>query len=108
MTRPKTQDPTDPMRARIAVAATALEFGVPDLDVGRPDIRGPLVDFARQVAMYLTQCLYGMNARRVGELFGRDRSTVTHAVRVVEESRNDPLFDAKLARLERWLGAAPV
>jgi len=108
MSRRKTTDPIDPARAKLAVAAAALEFGVPDLDLGRPDHRAPLIDFARQVAMYLSACIFGMTMTRIGELFGRDRSTVSHALKVVEDGRTDPVFDAKIERLESWLGAAPI
>lgn len=104
MPRVRQVDPLDPARARLAVAAVAIEFGVPDLSLERPEQRNPLIDFARQVAMYLASSLFGMTMTRIGELFGRDRSTVSHALRVVEDGRTDPVFDSKIDRLELWLG----
>lgn len=108
MPRRKITDPIDPARAKLAVAAAAIEFGVPELDLARPDQRAPLIDFARQVAMYLSSCIFGMTMTRIGELFGRDRSTVSHALKVIEDGRTDPVFDAKIERLEIWLGEAPI
>ncbi|GLQ19673.1 helix-turn-helix domain-containing protein [Algimonas porphyrae] len=107
MSRRKSTNPNDPARARLALAAAAIEFGVPDLDITRPHQRAPLTDYARQVAMYLSACSFGMTMTRIGELFGRDRTTVSHAIRVIEDGRTDPVLDAKLERLERWLVRAP-
>jgi chromosomal replication initiation ATPase DnaA len=108
MPRRKQADPNDSARAKLTIAAAAMEFGVPSLDLGHPNDRSPLTDFARQVAMYLTYCTFNLNHTRIGELFGRDRSTVSHAIRVVEDGRTDPLLDAKIDRLESWLGMAPL
>ncbi|MEM9599772.1 MAG: helix-turn-helix domain-containing protein [Pseudomonadota bacterium] len=107
MPRRRTTDPNDPARARLAHAAAAIEFGVPDLDITQPHQRAPLIDYVRQVAMYLSACSYGMTMTRIGELFGRDRTTVSHAIRVIEDGRTDPVLDAKLERLESWLCRAP-
>jgi chromosomal replication initiation ATPase DnaA len=104
MPRTRQVDPIDPARARLATAAVAIEFGVPDLTLDHPDLRNPLCDFSRQVAMYLTASLYGMTMTRIGELFSRDRSTVSHAIRVIEDGRTDPVLDEKIDRLETWLG----
>ncbi|WP_298913617.1 helix-turn-helix domain-containing protein [uncultured Algimonas sp.] len=106
MARKREINPLDPACARLATAAVALEFGVPELALSRPGTRSPLCDFARQAAMYLTYCSYDMNKARVGELFGRHSSTVRHAIEVIEESRTDPVLDEQLHRLERWLGQA--
>lgn len=107
MPRRKTTNPNDPARARLALSAAAIEFGVPELDITKPHQRAPLTDYVRQVAMYLSACSYGMTMTRIGELFGRDRSTVSHAIRVIEEGRTDPVLDEKLERLEDWLIRAP-
>lgn len=61
---------------------------------------------ARQVAMYLTHVVFGVTLTGVGDEFGRDRSTVSHACRKVEWSRDDVAFDLLLSRLEWQLRAA--
>ena len=56
---------------------------------------------ARQVAMYLAHTICGYTLTDVGEMFERDRTTVAHACRVVEDQRDDPHFDRALDLLER-------
>ncbi len=61
--------------------------------------------FARQVAMYLTHVVLGLNYSTAGRIFHRDRTTVAHACRVVEDRRDNPRTDALLQALEDVLGA---
>src|SRR5688500_16723856 len=44
---------------------------------------------ARQAAMYLAHVSLGLSLARVGEPFGRDRTTVAYACARVEDSRDD-------------------
>jgi chromosomal replication initiation ATPase DnaA len=80
-------------------------------DVAREDIerasRGPAhVALARQVAMYLHHVLLGQSLTQVAARFGRDRTTVAHACRLVEDRRDDAAFDRLLAILEEGIGAS--
>jgi len=58
------------------------------------------VALARQVAMYLAHVACGLSLTDTGRLFGRDRTTVAHACGVIEDRRDDPLFDRALDLLE--------
>jgi chromosomal replication initiation ATPase DnaA len=58
------------------------------------------VAFARQLAMYLTHVMLGLNLTEAGRLFGRDRTTVAHACGLIEDRRDDPDFEALVAGLE--------
>jgi chromosomal replication initiation ATPase DnaA len=58
------------------------------------------VAFARQVAMYLAHVGAGLSMSEVGRGFGRDRTTVAHACRHVEDRRDDPRIEAMLVCLE--------
>ena len=58
------------------------------------------VAFARQVAMYLAHVAWGLTLTEVGHVFARDRTTVAHACGLVEDSRDDPVFDRSLELLE--------
>jgi len=49
--------------------------------------------FARQVAMYFSHVLFGLTLTQTGALFERDRTTVAHGCRVVEDCRDDPVLD---------------
>jgi len=61
---------------------------------------------ARQLAMYLVYTTLGENMVKVGAIFGRDRTTVAYACRLIEDRRDegDTAFDAELARLELAAG----
>lgn len=72
-----------------------------------PTRRSRSAAFARQTAMYLTHTVFGFSFSRVATAFGRDRTTVSHACRVIEEQRDDPEFDALLERIEDALSELP-
>ncbi len=58
---------------------------------------------ARQIAMYLTYVGFELSLARVALAFGRDRSTVAHACRQIEDARDAAEFDSWLNQLERGL-----
>jgi chromosomal replication initiation ATPase DnaA len=58
------------------------------------------IAFARQVAMYLAHAACRLSLTDTGRLFGRDRTTVAHACTVIEDRRDDPVFDRALDLLE--------
>lgn len=60
---------------------------------------------ARQLAMYLSHVVLGRSLTEIGDAFGRDRTTVSHACAVIEDMRDDPAFDAEVTALERRLEA---
>ena len=62
---------------------------------------------ARQVAMYLAHIGFAWSMKRVGDAFGRDRTTASHAVKRVEDLRDQPGFDRLLEGLESCVRAAP-
>jgi uncharacterized membrane protein YtjA (UPF0391 family) len=68
------------------------------------------IALARQIAIYLIHTRLGFSFSQTGEVFGRDRTTAAHACRIVENSRDEPGFDATLDCLEHavdlWPGLA--
>jgi chromosomal replication initiation ATPase DnaA len=50
--------------------------------------------------MYIAHVVFGLQLAVIGSAFGRDRTTVAYACRTVEDARDQPAFDAALARLE--------
>jgi chromosomal replication initiation ATPase DnaA len=60
---------------------------------------------ARQIAIYLLHTGVGLSLNQVAPLFKRDRTTVAHACRKVEELRDDQHIDTLLGHLERSLDA---
>lgn len=53
--------------------------------------------------MYLMHCIFGTTKTRIAEVFGRHFSTVSHACKVIEDQRDDPVLDQKLIGLENKL-----
>ncbi len=78
----------------------AMAFQVPLRELRARTRRRAQIAFARQVAMYLAHVAYGLTLTEVGNLFTRDRTTVAHAFGLVEDRRDDPLFDTALDHLE--------
>lgn len=80
-------------------------FGVSGVEFELPTRGRAEVALARQVAMYLSHVALGLSLTDVGRLFRRDRTTVAHACAVVEDRRDDAVFDRVLDLLE-WIVAA--
>lgn len=80
-------------------------FGVSACEMRGQQRGSGKIAFARQVAMYLAHVVGGLSMAEVGQLFGRDRSTVAHACAVVEDARDDAMLDRALGFLEFGLAA---
>ena len=88
---------------RHAEACAASIYGVRHEDI-RAATRGPAnVAWARQVAMYQCHTTLRLSLTDVGALFERDRTTVGHACRIVEDRRDDQSFDIIMTCLERTI-----
>jgi hypothetical protein len=85
---------------RVVEHAVATTFQVPLRELRARTRRRAPIAFARQVAMYLAHVAYGLTLTEVGILFTRDRTTVAHACGIVEDRRDDPVFDIFLDHLE--------
>lgn len=91
------------LRMRFAIeAAVSQVFGVEHEALATVTRGIARVALARQVAMYLAHVGCGLSMRAAGALFGRDRTTVAHACLIVEDRRDDPMFDRALDLLE-WV-----
>lgn len=89
----------EPVCRQIAVCV-ASDFRY-DLAVLMASTRGsPPQALARQIAMYLAHVGFGLSFEAIGRVFGRDRTTVSHACRVIEDRRDDAALDRRLAALE--------
>ncbi len=58
------------------------------------------IALARQVAMYLGHVACGLSLTAVGRVFDRDRSTVAHACKRIEDKREERDFDAAIQMME--------
>lgn len=75
-------------------------FGIAGRDLRRSTRGRARVALARQVAMYIAHVGCGLSLTETGRLFERDRTTVAHACGVIEDRRDDPLFDRVLDLIE--------
>lgn len=79
---------------------TAHFFDVSEDQLSAPTRHSANAALARQVAMYVTHVALGFSFSEVGELFGRDRTTASHACKVIEDRRDNAEFDRFILRLE--------
>jgi chromosomal replication initiation ATPase DnaA len=95
-------------RSREAIEQAVVQvFGVAYDDLHGLTRGRAKVALARQVAMYLAHVACGLSLTDTGRLFNRDRTTVAHACGVIEDRRDDPMFDRALDLLE-WVVPALV
>ena len=90
-----------PPRVRPIVEQTVADVFGDDVERLRQPTRGEArIALARQVAMYVSHVSCGLSLTEVGELFARDRTTVSHACSVIEKRRDDAGFDRAIERIE--------
>lgn len=85
---------------RLVESAAAVAFGVRVSDMRAPTRCRAHIAFARQVAMYLAHVSFGLTYTEIGRCFERDRTTVAHGCRLVEDRRDEPGLDTSLDYLE--------
>jgi len=97
----RTGAPLPPDRLKAIVETTVSEVFAVDIARLRGESRGQAhVAQARQVAMYLMHCAFGMSFTDIGIIFSRDRTTVSHACKIIEDRRDERSFDYILNNLE--------
>jgi chromosomal replication initiation ATPase DnaA len=101
----KIQD--DARRARLAAEITGFALNIKD-DLMISTRGAPKNAFARQLAMYLTHVGFGISLSRVAVTFGRDRTTIAYACRLIEDKRDDSDFDLFVDNLEKILLSIPI
>ncbi len=82
------------------VSVIAAGFAIDPYAIVAPSRDTAPIALTRQVAMYVAHVTLGLSLTRVGHKFGRDRTTVAHACRLVEDLRDDAGFDFALEHLE--------
>lgn len=89
----------------LSIAAAAAAMGVPAASLAAPDRGRAGIARARQYAVYLHHVALGASLSACARQFRRDRATVRHACAVIENLRDEPLFDLAAARMERAVAA---
>lgn len=88
--------------AGLSAGAVAAATGVSLIAMQRPSRRRTVAQ-ARQLAIYLHHVAMGASVSACARLFERDRATIRHAIRRVEDRRESPVFDLGAIRLEQAL-----
>lgn len=81
-------------------AIVAQDFAVDCATLFERTRSSPRAALARQTAMYLAHTVFALSFGQIGRIYGRDRTTVAHACRRIEEARDADGFDERLRRLE--------
>lgn len=88
------------------IDVVAALFSVSSKELRQPGRSSACINRVRQVAMYVAHVVLRLTMIEVGQGFGRDRTTVLHACRIVEDMRDDKDFDEVVSVVERVAGAA--
>ena len=96
----------DTAKARLVCELVGYTFAI-DEDLMCPTRGTPNSALARQISMYLCHVGFGMTLHRVANAFGRDRSTIAHACHLIEDKRDDDVYDCLLDALENALKIVP-
>lgn len=92
--------------AKKAIGIVARAFRVPPTTLVAETRGGRSIVLARQLAAYLCAVsLGGVSATRTARAMRLHRSTIDHALRAIEDRRDDPVFDERLSRMEMRLQA---
>jgi hypothetical protein len=78
----------------------ARDYGLDMAALFAPTRGAPRAAFARQVAMYLAHTGFEFSHETISRIFGRDRTTVSHACHVIEDGRDDIWLDCRLEALD--------
>ncbi|MFZ4120967.1 MAG: helix-turn-helix domain-containing protein [Caulobacterales bacterium] len=97
----------DDAAARLPVGLFSFAWGISVEEISAATRRSAEAAFARQGVMYLCRVGVGLSLSRVAHAFGRDRSTIAHACRIIEDRSDMPQFDAWIGALEDSARAAP-
>ncbi len=103
---PKRRDEISLELCECLIDIVAAVFSVSSKEL-RKTGRSPLpASRVRQIAMYVAHVVLRLTQGEVGRGFGRDRTTVVHACRVIEDMRDNAEFDRVVAMMERVAHAA--
>jgi hypothetical protein len=91
---------------RLSIATLSAVTRTPEQELQSRSRSSAVIALARQTAMYLAHTKFGISYGEVGNFFHRDRSTVAHACRLVEDRRDNKEFDHSLCQMENLIDIA--
>ncbi len=105
--RPDRSDALRMARTRrdLVMRCVSMCLDVPMRAMTRPGRGQAREVLARHICMYLLHVVFSLSPGMIGCLFRKDRTTVAHAFRRIEDRREKATFDAFLHALEVATGA---
>ncbi len=103
---PEIMEPGEKLLTRFVNQMCASSTGVPAESLINPARGSAHVSRARQMAMYLLHTSLSFSLNEIAAIFGKDRTTIGHACRVVEDLRDDHNFDRQMSDFEEILKTA--
>lgn len=98
-----TKRATEPEERQICYLATILVSMINCVEIplllATTRSRAPIAK-ARQIAIYLSHTMGSVSYISLAKFYGRDRTTIAHACRVVEDWRDIPEFDLEMENFE--------
>ncbi|KAA0971098.1 chromosomal replication initiator DnaA [Aureimonas fodinaquatilis] len=85
----------------LAISIAGAFFDKKEDEISSPSRSSAAACEARHIAIYLAHVVFQQPHRSIAAAFARDRTSITHALRRVEDRRDDVKFDALLCRMER-------
>ena len=93
------------IRRDLVIRCVSMCLDVPIRTMMRPGRGRAREVLARHICMYLLHVVFSLSPGVIGCLFRKDRTTVVHACRRIEDRREKAAFDAFLHALEVAAGA---
>lgn len=89
--------------AQVTAGLVGLAMGISPAEILSPCRSNTRAAFARQLSMYLLHTSLSLPYREIARICGRDRTTVSHACRTIEDARDDWRQDRLIQDLEEML-----
>jgi chromosomal replication initiation ATPase DnaA len=89
--------------AQVTAGLVGLAMGISPAEILSPCRGSTRAAFARQLSMYLLHTSLSLPYGEIARICGRDRTTVSHACRTIEDARDDWRQDRLIQDLEEML-----
>lgn len=97
------QSPPTDLAAQFVNQMIAAAFQLKAERLLKSDRGAVRVNRPRQISMYLMNTALSLKFTEIAEFYNKDRTTVSHACRVIEELRDDPEFDERIGEFEKTI-----
>ncbi|MFZ1813239.1 MAG: helix-turn-helix domain-containing protein [Rhizobiaceae bacterium] len=94
------------IEARFVVRLIAFSCRCSEAEILGQERGASRISRARQIAIYLLHTSLSLAYGEIGRLFNRDRTTISHACRLIEDLRDDPKMDQFICELEAIIDLA--